>query len=126
MLVYHCLEPRSPHKLGAHSERNTDRSWRSRVYHTHTSRYVVSLYQLARLSINDLDEDKANVYLDNVLSISHIETTGASCAFCGVDGADVVTKFPGHGAVNLGDEDDVGLLPPKRRSSLPFVHILSE
>lgn len=48
---------------------------------------------------------------DSVLSISHIETTGATCTFCGVDGAEVVTKFPGPGTVSLNDEKDVG--PPQ-------------
>ena len=65
-------------------------------------------YQLARLNRNNPDEDKANVYPDNVLSISNIEITGGTCTFCGVDGAEVVTKFPG--TVNLGGEEDVGPL----------------
>ena len=48
---------------------------------------------------------------DDVLSISQIETTGGSCTFCGIDGAEVVTQFPGPGAVILNDEVDVG--PPQ-------------
>ena len=55
--------------------------------------------------------DKADLWSDNVLSISHIETTGGTCTFCGVDGAEVVTKFPGPGSVSLNDEMDVG--PPQ-------------
>jgi hypothetical protein len=73
----------------------------------------------ARLDINNLDEDKANGYLDNVLSVSHIETTGASCTFCGVDGAEVVTNSLAPGL--LGDEDDVR---PPQRIFLPSVHKL--
>jgi hypothetical protein len=68
-------------------------------------------YQLAHLNVNNPDEGKANVYPDNVLSVSHIETTGGTCTFCGVDGAEVVTQYPGPGTVNLGGEEDVG--PPQ-------------
>jgi hypothetical protein len=54
---------------------------------------------------------ETNVGPDNVLSISHIETTGATCTFCGVNGAEVITNFPGPGTVHLNDEKDVG--PPQ-------------
>jgi hypothetical protein len=54
---------------------------------------------------------ETNVGPDNMLSISHIETTGGTCTFCGVNGAEVIINFPGPGTVHLNDEKDVG--PPQ-------------
>jgi hypothetical protein len=61
--------------------------------------------------VSNTSEDKINHRPDNVLSISHVETTGGTCTFCGVDGAEVVTNFPGPGSINLRNEEDVG--PPQ-------------
>lgn len=61
--------------------------------------------------VSNTSEDKINHRLDNVLSISHVETTGGTCTFCGIDGAEVVTNFPGPGSINLKNEEDVG--PPQ-------------
>lgn len=47
--------------------------------------------------VSNSSEDKTNLRPDNVLSISHVETTGGTCTFCGVDGAEVVTNCPGPG-----------------------------
>lgn len=55
--------------------------------------------------VSNTSEDKINHRPDNVLSISHVETTGGTCTFCGVDGAEVVTNFPGPGSINLKNED---------------------
>lgn len=54
--------------------------------------------------------DRADLRSENILSISNIETTGGTCTFCGVDGAEAVVKFPGPGSVSL-DGVDVG--PPQ-------------
>jgi len=54
--------------------------------------------------------DMTLAYTNQALSISNIETTGGTCTFCGVDGAEVGT-FTGPGTMSLKDTADVG--PPQ-------------
>jgi len=55
--------------------------------------------------------DMSVVYTNDALSISQVETTGGTCTFCGIDGAEAVTQFPGPGSTTLDDEIGVG--PPQ-------------